>query len=67
MIFYFSGTGNSQFAAKQLASELGDELVSVNQCLKKNEKRSFQSKRPLVFIAPHLRLANAESFRKMDS
>lgn len=52
MIFYFSGTGNSWFAARQLAEELGDELISVNQCLKTGEKRCFQSERPLVFVAP---------------
>lgn len=52
MIFYFSGTGNSQFAAKQVAAELGDELVSINQCLKKGKKRMFQSEHPLVFVAP---------------
>ena len=52
MVFYFSGTGNSQLAAKQIASELGDELVSINACLKKGEKRTFRSERPLVFVAP---------------
>lgn len=30
MAFYFSGTGNSQLGAKQIAQELGDELVSIN-------------------------------------
>ena len=39
MVFYFSGTGNSQLAAKQIAAELGDELVFINDCLKKGEKR----------------------------
>ena len=34
MVFYFSGTGNSQRAAKQIAEVLGDELVSINACLK---------------------------------
>ena len=29
MIFYFSGTGNSQWAAKMLAAETGDTLVSI--------------------------------------
>lgn len=52
MIFYFSGTGNSQLAAKQLATELGDELVSINDCLKKDKKKSFLSGRPLVFVGP---------------
>ena len=29
MIFYFSGTGNSQWVAKQLASQLGDTLIPM--------------------------------------
>lgn len=52
MVFYFSGTGNSQLAAKQIAAKLGDELVSINACLKKGEKKTFYSDRPLVFVAP---------------
>lgn len=52
MIFYFSGTGNSQLAAKQLAAELNDTLVSINHCLKAGEKNPFHSERPLVFVAP---------------
>lgn len=52
MIFYFSGTGNSQLAAKQIAAETGDKLVSINQCLKKGDKKTFHSERPLVFVAP---------------
>lgn len=52
MIFYFSGTGNSQLAAKQIAGELGDELISINQCLKKGKKMTFDSEGPLVFVAP---------------
>ena len=52
MVFYFSGTGNSQLAARQIAAELDDELVSINQCLKKGEKGTFHSERALVFVAP---------------
>lgn len=33
MIFYFSGTGNSQYVAEQLAERLGDKLVSIAQCV----------------------------------
>ena len=54
MVFYFSGTGNSQRAAKQMAAELGDEIISINQCLKKSEKNTFHSERPLVFVAPKM-------------
>lgn len=52
MVFYFSGTGNSQRAAKQIAAELGDGVISINQCLKKGGKNTFPSERPLVFVAP---------------
>lgn len=53
MIFYFSGTGNSQLAARQLAAELHDEVVSINDCLKSGEKMKFHSERPLAVAAPN--------------
>ena len=31
MIFYFTGTGNSRFAADLLAQKLSDQVVSLNQ------------------------------------
>ncbi len=52
MVFYFSGTGNSQHAAKHIAGIIDDEIISVNQCLKEKKKRTFCSERPLVFVAP---------------
>lgn len=52
MIFYFSGTGNSQLAARQLAADLNDTLVSIARCLKTGERAPFHSERPLVFVAP---------------
>lgn len=52
MIFYFSGTGNSQLAAKQIAESVGDEIVSINSLLKEEKESSFHSERPLVFAAP---------------
>lgn len=52
MIFYFSGTGNSQLAAKMIAETTSDEMISINNCLKKGKKNTFQSKKPLVFVTP---------------
>lgn len=52
MIFYFSGTGNSQRTAVQISKILGDEIVSMNKYLKKGEKDTFHSENPLVFVAP---------------
>lgn len=52
MIFYFSGTGNSQRAAIQMGEILGDEVASINKYLKKGEKNTFHSVHPLVFVVP---------------
>lgn len=52
MIFYFSGTGNSQLAAKQIATAIGGEIISINKSLREQDKESFQSERPFVFVAP---------------
>lgn len=51
MIFYFSGTGNSQMAAKQIATITGDEVISINKCLKQGIN-TFDSEHPLVFVGP---------------
>lgn len=52
MIFYFSGTGNSQLVAKQIAEITGDKICSINSYLKKNKSAIFYSKQPMVFVAP---------------
>lgn len=53
MVLYFSGTGNSQFAAMRIAGKLeDDEVVSLNQSMKSGKKETVCSERPLVFVAP---------------
>lgn len=52
MVFYFSGTGNSQLAAIQIAEAIGDEVVSINYYLKEGKKAVFRSEKPLVFVVP---------------
>ncbi len=52
MIFYFSGTGNSQLAAKQIAETVKDEVVSVNKFLKEGKTGTFHSEKPFVFVTP---------------
>lgn len=53
MVLYFSGTGNSQFVALQLAEKLGeDAAVPINPYMKAGEKAAFHAERPLVFVAP---------------
>lgn len=52
MIIYFSGTGNSRFAAESLAKELQDELVDAGRLIKAGETGEFHSDTPWVFAAP---------------
>lgn len=52
MICYFSGTGNSQLAAKQIAEAIGDQFFSINQSLKMGELATLHSEKPFVFVVP---------------
>lgn len=53
MVLYFSGTGNSQYVALQIAKTLTDgQVVSINRFLKEGGEAAFQSSRPLVFVTP---------------
>ena len=52
MIIYFSGTGNSRFAAEYLAKKLGDEVLDAGKQIKAGEKGIFSSQTPLIFAAP---------------
>lgn len=52
MIVWFSGTGNSRYAAKVLADALGDALLDAGQMIKKGRDEKLYSERPWVFVAP---------------
>lgn len=52
MILYFSGTGNSQWAALRLAEALGDDVVSINRSMKEGAAEACSSEQPLVFVVP---------------
>ena len=52
MVLYFSGTGNSKFAAEFIADEINDQCVSLNYVLKHNEPPEFASRKPFVICAP---------------
>ena len=52
MILYFSGTGNSRYAAKIIQSINGDEVVSINNLMKKESKETLKSEKPFVFVCP---------------
>lgn len=52
MILYYTGTGNSRYIARQLASELGDTLVSMNDKLKQQDTQLINVSDRLIFVVP---------------
>lgn len=52
MILYFSATGNSEFLAKSLGDELGDEVVDLFSYIKEGNIGVFESDSPFVLVCP---------------
>lgn len=52
MVVYFTGTGNSRYAAEALAIRLGDELVNANKFIKSCKVAHLSSETPYIFVAP---------------
>ena len=52
MIIYFSGTGNSHFAAEFLSKQLQDDLLNAGEEIKDGKRGTLYSARPWVFVAP---------------
>lgn len=52
MVLYFTGTGNSRYAAEFIAQYIGDEVVSLNNIIKNSLPAMFRSKKPFVIVAP---------------
>lgn len=52
MILYFSATGNTEYAAKQLASLLDDESLNLLERIKGNDHSPIGSDKPFVICAP---------------
>lgn len=55
MIFYFTGTGNSRFAAETVGKALAETPVSVNDLMQEKERTAGGeqvSETPFVFVSP---------------
>ena len=58
MILYFTGTGNSRYAAQIIARITGDELVSINDISRERvtspftARYAFESDKPFVIVCP---------------
>lgn len=52
MIFYFSGTGNSAYAASQISRKTGDQICSINERIKFHRFYSGKELETAVFVVP---------------
>ncbi len=52
MILYFSGTGNSEFAARRIGAALGEEPVSLFERIRGNDRTPMESDTAWVVCAP---------------
>lgn len=52
MILYFSGTGNSEYAAKRIGKELGDEILNLFEKIRGNDFGQMHSEHPWVIVTP---------------
>ena len=52
MIVYFSGTGNSRYAARLLAERLEDEIIDAGNYFAGEKTAALSSEKPWVFVCP---------------
>jgi len=52
MVLYFSGTGNTEYAAQELARQLDDECVDLLPRIKAHDHSVLHSDRPFILCAP---------------
>lgn len=52
MIIYFSGTGNSRFAAEVIQEHIGGACVNAFDFIKNETNGDFHSETPFVFVSP---------------
>ena len=52
MILYFSGTGNSEYAAKRIGAELKEETLNLFHKIQASDYSELHSPRPWVIVAP---------------
>ena len=52
MILFFSGTGNSGYAARLVSQITGDTAISINKLIKNGDTYPLSSDKPFVFVCP---------------
>ena len=52
MILFFSGTGNSAYAAKRIGNGIGDEAINLFERIRNHDNAAIHSDRPWVVVVP---------------
>lgn len=53
MIFYFTGTGNSEYTARRIAKKTGGEVISISEAIKEGKNKFYLGNgEPLGFVFP---------------
>lgn len=52
MILYFTGTGNSEFVARRIAEQIGDDAVNLLEKIRTEDYSRIRSEKPFVFVVP---------------
>ena len=52
MILYFSGTGNSEYAAERIGKETGDKVLNLFERLRDGDCSGINSEKPWVIVTP---------------
>ncbi len=52
MILYYTGTGNSRYAARRISEALGDELISMNELIKAGDTSPLEAGERVVIVTP---------------
>ena len=65
MILYFSGTGNSKYAARRIADALGEPLLSLNDRIKSGDTLGAIARRYRVTTAQLMRWNGIKNAHKL--
>ena len=52
MIIYFSGTGNSEYAAERIGRTINEEAVDLFEKIRRRDFSEMQADRPWVVVVP---------------
>ena len=52
MVIFFSGTGNSEYCARYIASIIGDEVIDSAVYIRSKQIAQLCSEKPWVFVTP---------------